>query len=114
MRTTIDLPDPLYKQIKALAAVRGIKLKQLIANALFDFVRQDSQARSSDAVPDVFLEDLESMDNPEALRAAYPRGYRIVGPLIRRSTGEVWPKTSDAALETMMNEEDLERDECAG
>jgi len=31
MRTTIDLPDDLFRQAKARAALSGIKLKDLIA-----------------------------------------------------------------------------------
>jgi hypothetical protein len=31
MRTTIDLPDDLYRRVKARAAMEGLKLKDLIA-----------------------------------------------------------------------------------
>ena len=31
MRTTIDLPDDLFRQVKARAALEGLKLKDLIA-----------------------------------------------------------------------------------
>jgi len=34
MRTTIDLPDPLFREVKATAASRGLKLKEFIASAL--------------------------------------------------------------------------------
>jgi hypothetical protein len=34
MRTTVDLPDPLFKQIKAEAALRGMKLREFIMRAL--------------------------------------------------------------------------------
>jgi len=34
MKTTIDLPDPLFRRAKATAAVRGITLKSLISNAV--------------------------------------------------------------------------------
>jgi hypothetical protein len=34
MRTTIDLPDALFRRTKALAAARGVTLKQLIINAV--------------------------------------------------------------------------------
>jgi hypothetical protein len=34
MRTTIDLPDPLFKQVKAEAALRGMKLREFIAHCL--------------------------------------------------------------------------------
>jgi hypothetical protein len=34
MRTTIDLPDPLFRRAKALAAVRGSSLKDLVVRAV--------------------------------------------------------------------------------
>jgi hypothetical protein len=34
MRTTVDLPDALFKQVKAEAALRGIKLRDFIRRAL--------------------------------------------------------------------------------
>jgi hypothetical protein len=30
MRTTVDIPDPTYRQLKAKAAVRGCSVKELI------------------------------------------------------------------------------------
>lgn len=34
MRTTIDIPDELFREIKAMAAKRGQKLKDLVIDAL--------------------------------------------------------------------------------
>lgn len=34
MKTTVELPDPLYRQAKAEAALRGRKLKDLIEQGL--------------------------------------------------------------------------------
>lgn len=34
MRTTIDLPDPLFRKAKALAALQGSSMKDLIVRAL--------------------------------------------------------------------------------
>ena len=34
MRTTIDLPDPLLRQLKSRAALEGTTLKQLIREAI--------------------------------------------------------------------------------
>jgi len=31
MRTTLDLPDPLFRKLKSRAALEGLKLKDLIA-----------------------------------------------------------------------------------
>jgi hypothetical protein len=34
MKTTIDLPDPLFRRAKATAAVRGVSLKHFITQAV--------------------------------------------------------------------------------
>ena len=34
MKTTVDMPDPLYRQAKAVAALRGRKLKDLVEEGL--------------------------------------------------------------------------------
>ena len=36
MRTTVDIPDELFRQIKARAAVEGLKLKDYFTQALRD------------------------------------------------------------------------------
>ena len=34
MRTTVDLPDALFKRVKAEAALRGMRLKEFITQSL--------------------------------------------------------------------------------
>jgi predicted DNA binding CopG/RHH family protein len=34
MRTTVDLPDPLFRHVKSVAALRGTTLKEFIQDAL--------------------------------------------------------------------------------
>jgi hypothetical protein len=34
MRTTVDLPDPVFKRLKAVAALRGTSLKEIILHAV--------------------------------------------------------------------------------
>ena len=34
MRTTVDIPDPLFRETKALAAMRGITIRQFIIEAI--------------------------------------------------------------------------------
>ena len=46
MRTTIDLPDNLLRRTKALAAVRGSSMKELIVRA----VEREVNSGGSDAV----------------------------------------------------------------
>lgn len=40
MRTTIDLPDPLFRELKAVAARRGISLKTVIRTAVEEEIRK--------------------------------------------------------------------------
>ena len=44
MRTTIELPDLLFREAKALAAQRGITLKALFRDALKTALKEDAAA----------------------------------------------------------------------
>jgi hypothetical protein len=46
MRTTIDLPDELFRRVKAAAAVQGIKLREFVTTALERALQQGSNSRS--------------------------------------------------------------------
>jgi hypothetical protein len=43
MRTTVDLPDPLFRRTKAIAALRGSTLKDLIVQAVEKEVNGQTQ-----------------------------------------------------------------------
>ena len=43
MKTTIELPDALFRQAKALAAARGVTLKQFFTEALRERLRGDAE-----------------------------------------------------------------------
>ena len=115
MRTTIELPDPLLKRAKACAAMRGIKLRRLFAEALERYFVETEDASSLErldaAVPAVRAEDLADYKDPAALRAAYPRGYRIVGPLLKADDGAK-PLTAArvAEAEEAMDREEMNKD----
>ena len=47
MRTTVDLPDPLFKQVKAEAALRGMKLRDFIRRSLEQALTGSSQKAKS-------------------------------------------------------------------
>ena len=47
MRTTVDLPDPLYKRVKAEAALHGMKLRDFITRALEQALAGSSQKTKS-------------------------------------------------------------------
>jgi hypothetical protein len=39
MKTTIEIPDPLFRRAKSTAAERGISLRELVSEALADKLR---------------------------------------------------------------------------
>ena len=45
MRTTVDLPDALFRQVKSVAALRGSTLKEFIQDALQQAVTSDRKVR---------------------------------------------------------------------
>jgi plasmid stability protein len=45
MRTTIDLPDPLFRRVKSEAALRGSSLKEFIREALQQAVAGERPVR---------------------------------------------------------------------
>ena len=47
MRTTVDLPEPLFREVKARAAQSGLKLKELLAR----YVEAGLRARPTPAMP---------------------------------------------------------------
>lgn len=51
MRTTLELPDPLFREVKALAANRGISLKEFFTEATRSFLRVPCDARKMTAPP---------------------------------------------------------------
>ena len=42
MKTTLEIPDPIFRRAKSVAAERGIPLRALISEALADKLRADN------------------------------------------------------------------------
>ena len=82
MRTTIDLPDALFRQVKARAALDGMKLKELIR------IYVESGLRQVGAPP------------------ARPTRERSELPVARVATGRPIPLLSSADLESLLEEEE--------
>ena len=88
MRTTIDLPDSLLRQVKARAALEGLTLKELITSYVAQGLQQGT-----------------------AQRAAQPR-QRSVPPMIAKAaTGAPIPALSADELAELEIQEDLEKHE---
>lgn len=63
MKTTIDLPDPLFRKVKATAAAEGISLKTFIAGAVEQRLNVGSRPLAAllgglPAVPSKVLKDI--------------------------------------------------------
>ena len=86
MRTTLDLPDPLFRELKVRAARQGRKLKELVA---------------------AYLEaGLRGPEVPEHTPARPPRSPL---PVARRTTGRTIPAMTNAELQTLLDDEDAQR-----
>lgn len=51
MKTTLDIPDPLFRQAKARAALRGISLRQFVSEALEEKVTAPASGRAGSVEP---------------------------------------------------------------
>lgn len=81
MRTTLDLPDPIFRRLKAESALRGLKLKELVA----ELIRNGLKQQSSEGTP--------------VRRSALPA--------FRPATGVVHPARSNQELEALLDHEEV-------
>ena len=51
VKTTLDIPDPLFRQAKARAALRGVSLRQYVAEALEEKFTAPASGRSGSVEP---------------------------------------------------------------
>ena len=86
MRTTIDLPDPLLRQVKARAALEGLTLKELITSYVVNGLQQNLQQR-----------------------AAQTRTRSVPPMIARAATGKPIPALSADELAELEIQEDLEK-----
>lgn len=83
MRTTLDLPDPLFREVKTRAVQQGVTLKDLLAQYI-----------------------QVGMNAPAPAIAAAPRAH-IPLPYFRQANGPVIPARSNAELFAILEEEDI-------
>ncbi len=82
MRTTIELPDELFRQVKAKAALEGLRLKDVIAR----YVEQGLRGAPSPAPPH--------------------RRRRSELPVARAATGRTLRPLSNADAQRLLDEEE--------
>lgn len=85
MRTTLDLPDRLFRELKARSALNGVLLKDFVAEIL-----QAGLAQS-----------------PAAKPGARPRSPL---PVIRKATGVSHPALSNRDIDALLVAEDTDAD----
>lgn len=84
MKTTLDLPDETFRKLKAEAALRGYKLKELVA----EFIERGLN------------------EGPQPHAAHSPRAVYAI-PIAREADGTVTPALSNAQLQAILDDEDL-------
>jgi Arc/MetJ family transcription regulator len=95
MRTTIDIPDDLLRRTKALAALRGLKLKDFVAEALRGALGEPRSART-----------------PEPAAASADRvalAADCVFPLVRGPGGPALQDLTPERLAKLLEDEDVAR-----
>jgi hypothetical protein len=80
MRTTLDLPDQTFRALKAEAALRGFKLKELVTQLI------ETGLNASRPVPAPSRSPL---------------------PVVRPATGVLHPAISNAGIEKILASEDV-------
>jgi hypothetical protein len=51
MRLTIDLPDPVYRRMKAAITAEGITMKEFVLRAIENEIKQSSSGRGKAKPP---------------------------------------------------------------
>ena len=84
MKTTLEIPDPLFKRLKARSAMEGMKLKDAVAAAVSNYLAQPKPLAKTGVKP-----------------CPFPLVHGRGGPLLKRMSGETIAKLQES--------EDLER-----
>ena len=95
MRTTIDIPERLLRHAKAEAALRGLRLKDIVRDAL--------QLHLADAGR--FREPARA-----AMTESQDLGAGCVFPLITGATGPVLQQLRGGGAQRLLDEDEVERE----
>lgn len=95
MRTTLDLPDETFRQLKAQAALNGLLLKELVTQ----LIQRGLAAGVNAPMPD--------QQQPSTSPGATQRLTVYPIPIAREADGTVTPHLSNAELHAILNDEDL-------
>jgi hypothetical protein len=94
MRTTLDLPDETFRQLKAQAALQGLKLKELVTQ----LIQRGLAAGASENSPGV------QSGGSFVAQESRPT-YAI--PIARLADGSITPHLSNVQLNALLDDEGL-------
>ena len=104
MRTTLDLPDETFRQLKSQAALKGMKLKELVTQLIERGLAAGvtaNQAAQPPGPPPVAIKRFAA-----TLAATEPAPTYPI-PIARDADGTVTPYLNNAQLHAILEEEDL-------
>lgn len=84
MKTTLEIPTPLFRRAKAQAAMEGLKLKDLVASALSAYLKHHDRVSKNGTKPCPF-------------------------PLVRGKVGPLMQKMDHETIAKLQEEDDFER-----
>lgn len=84
MKTTLDIADPLFKRVKAHAAMEGLKLKDVVASALGAYLTRPQPHSKNGAKPCPF-------------------------PLVRGKVGPMMRQINNETIARLQEKDDFER-----
>ena len=79
MKTTIEMPDELYRQAKAIAARNGRKLKDLVEEGLRLVLKASRQRRRQRRLAELMAEARGAIDSGIPDLASNPRHLKGLG-----------------------------------
>ena len=107
MKATIDIPDELYRRVKARTAQEGRRIREVTIDLFLQWLDESATNRATTAIPVVKPAQLCRHRDAESLHQAYPRGYRLTGPLLpaARNAPVILAAQVDQAFADMDREE---------
>ncbi|MEE2964222.1 MAG: hypothetical protein VX427_08780 [Acidobacteriota bacterium] len=94
MRTTIDIPEELLRRVKSAAALRGMRLTDVVRDALQRLLVDEGRVSDTDQITPTEDQTL---------------GAGCVFPLLTRAAGPAMRDLRGASAQRLLDEEELSR-----
>jgi hypothetical protein len=101
MRTTLDLPDDTFRQLKSQAALNGMKLKELVTQLIQRGLAAGVTAPQPADSPPVAISRIAATQSATDPAPIYPI------PIAREADGTVTPYLTNAQLNDILNAQEL-------